>query len=391
MTRYLIVGAGLAGHRAAIELRRLAPAAEITLLGEEDVLPYDRPPLSKAALQADGSHGTLKDADRYEALDIAFHASTRAVAIDREARTVRAEDGRTFGYDALLLATGSRNRRLPEALTGSTPIHYLRTHDEAARLRAALVPGARLAIIGGGFIGLEVAASAIAAGCSATLLEAGERVLSRGLPAEAAESIAAVHRSRGLEILTGVRLVALTACDGGIALQLADRRLEVDTVVAGIGIVPNVELAEAAGLAVDDGIVVDAACRTSDPHIFAAGEVTRHPSGPRSLRLESWKIAEQQPLTAAAAMTGEDAAFRGTPWLWSDQYDFNLQMIGALDLAAQTRLKGGYADRSWTLVGFDAEARPIGAVAMNAGRDISVLRRAMERGEPLPETFFDPR
>lgn len=391
MRRFVIVGAGLAGHRAAIELRRHLPDAPIDLVGDEDALPYDRPPLSKDVLLGKVSSTTLKDADRYAELHITFHRRATATAIEPARRAVTLSNGSQLEYDALLLATGSRPRRLPEAVAGGVEVAYVRTAEDANRLRARLRAGAALLVIGGGFIGLEVAAAAAELGCTVTVIEAGDRLLARGLPAMVADHLHRLHEASGVRILTGVRLERLRRGEPMVEADTSAGTLSADVVVAGIGALPNVELAAAAGLHVADGIVVDGLCRTSDPHIFAAGEVTAHPVGLAQghRRLESWKVAQAQPVVAAAAMAGvacED--YDELPWLWSDQHGCNLQMIGAPDRAVRFHVRGDPAGDGWTLVGLDAADRPVSGVAVNAGRDISVLRRAITRGTPLPDGFL---
>ena len=392
MRRFVIVGAGLAGHRAAIELRRHAPEAAIDLVGDEDALPYDRPPLSKDVLLGKVESTTLVDADRYAELGVTFHRGTSATAVHAAARTVALNNGALLSYDALLLATGSRARHLPDAIAGDAVVTYVRTASDAAELRMQLRQGASLLVIGGGFIGLEVAAAAVELGCSVTIVEAADRLLARGLPPLVASHLQRLHETSGVRILTGVRLKRLRAVDGRTTAETSAGLLSADVVVAGIGAVPNVEIARDAGLQVDDGIVVDGLCRTSNPAIFAAGEVTAHPvalAGGRR-RVESWKVAQAQPVVAAAAMAGvacEDYA--ELPWLWSDQYGCNLQMIGAPDRAVRFQVRGDPAADGWTLVGLDAENRPVSGVAVNSGRDISVLRRAIARGTPLPADFLN--
>ena len=216
-------------------------------------------------------------------------------------------------------------------------------------------------------------------------------MLARGLPPIAADHLHRLHSASGVRILTGVRLEQLHRSDDGVVAETSAGRITADLVLAGVGAIPNVELAAAAGIEVDDGIVVDGLCRTSESAVFAAGEVTAHPvalaDGRR--RLESWKVAQAQPVIAAAAMAGvacEDYA--ELPWLWSDQYGCNLQMIGAPDRAQRFMVRGDPAGNSWTLVGLDAHDRPVSGVAVNAGRDVSVLRRAITRGTPLPADFL---
>ncbi|MDJ0389176.1 FAD-dependent oxidoreductase [Roseomonas sp. E05] len=395
--RHVIVGAGLAGHRAAVELRRLDTTAQVTLLGAEPGLPYDRPPLSKEFLlgQIRPEALVLKEAADYAALGIAHHPATQVVEIDRAAQRVTAGDGRHFPYDRLLLATGSRPCGLPAALAEGEAVHLLRSLADAERLGAALTQARHVAVVGGGFIGLEVAAAARMRGCAVTVVEAAPRLLARGMPAALADWVAALHRAEGVELRLGACVEALTGggAAGAVSLGFAGGALQADLAVVGIGIRPNVELAMTAGLPVQDGILVDEACRTADPLIFAAGEVTCHPVPAlgRRLRVESWRTASEQPLTAARAMCGLPARYVELPWLWSDQFGCNIQSIGLPDAGVELVARGDVTTRKWTLVALDEAGRPVGAVAVNNGRDIGMLRQAIRAGQPVPRALLaDP-
>lgn len=386
MQRFVLIGGGIAAHRAALELGSRMPGAVISLLSEEAGLPYDRPPLSKEILlgRKDAPDVLLKGAAGYADSGIRHLPGGRVSAIDRRRRRVRAADGRSFSYDALLIATGSRPRRLPEAVCGDAEILYLRTLRDALRLREGLQEGRHVAIIGGGFIGLEVAAAAIGRGCRVTVLEAGERILARGMPVPVSEWIHRLHRNRGVEIRLSAKLARVRQEREGFRLSGPGWEVPADLVVAGIGVEPNVELAMAAGLAVDDGLVVDAQCRTSDPHIFGAGEVTSRPvriGGRR--RIESWKASAEQGAAAAAVMTGAEAVCDDVPWLWSDQFDCNIQLVGFPDLASRYEVLGRPEQAAWTLVGLDEGATVVGGIAINRGRDASLLKRAVRDGVEL--------
>ena len=391
MKRHVIIGGGLAGHRAALELRRLAPDDSIEIYSAETDLPYDRPPLSKTVLTETSAVSPLPKTLEYEKLNINFKGGTRIDKIDAKAKTLKTELGDTFDYDTLLLATGSRNRLLPKELAGNNPLHYLRTAADALALRAALHPGANVLIIGGGFIGLEVAAAARSLHCNVYVIETADRILKRALPPEVSESITHLHQSHGVEIITNATLTSLQSDGGKVIARLNNRELIVDVVVVGIGVIPNCELAEVAGISVDNGIIVDRSCKTSVEGVFAAGEVTRHPTslanGTR--RLECWQIANLQPLTAAATMTGVEATYDEPPWFWTDQYDCNLQIIGLADRVVKTQKKGDMSTHNWTLVGLDKDNFPVMGIAMNTGRDISIIKRAIKKGQALPDNFFD--
>lgn len=278
MQRFIIVGGGLAGHKAALELRRQAPDASVLLICEETGLPYDRPPLSKELLLGTKQRDevTLNDAASYSSLMIDHVSGHRATAINRQDRMVTIDDGRSFEYDKLLLATGSRPRRLPID-HADTPVFYLRTITDALRLKRELIDGKRVAVIGGGFIGLEVAAAARSLGCRVTVLEAGDRILSRGMPGLVSDWIYRLHARRGVEFRLASALHAIAWDGDELVLSSPSSDMRADIVVIGIGVQPNVELAIEAGLSVQNGLVVDERCQTSDPMIFGAGEVTCHP------------------------------------------------------------------------------------------------------------------
>jgi len=385
MSEFVIVGAGLAGHTAALEIRKLSATARITLIGDEPELPYDRPPLTKEFLlgRVAAADVALCDANGYRSRDIAYRPATKVVRIDRNSRRVLTADGGDIRYDRLLLATGSRPRRLGAGLDSSA-VRYFRTLSDATALRDDLLPGRRIVVIGGGFVGLEVAAAASMSGCRVVVVESQKSLLTRGLPALVGETLRRLHEERGVEFHLGCEVFAV-AGEGPVVVETSRGSHAADAVIAGIGVLPNVELAADAGLEVDDGIVVDAGCATSDPAIFAAGEVTSHPlrSGVRR-RVESWKVATDQPLVAARAMLDMPAAYDAIPWFWSDQYDFNLQVIGTPQGAAGYLLKGDLGGPGWTLVALGAAGAPVGGVAMNSGRDVSMLRAAMSRGLALP-------
>ncbi|HTI02881.1 MAG TPA: FAD-dependent oxidoreductase [Acidisoma sp.] len=391
MQRYVIIGGGLAGHRAALELAKCAPGAAIHLLEDEDGLPYDRPPLSKEILNGTKEAGgiVLNGAAGYEKSGITYCPKTKIIRIDRVGRRVEAEDGRIFAYDALLLATGSRPRRLPARIAGDAEIHYLRTLEDSLRLRDRLVAGRQVAVIGGGFIGLEVAAAAIARGCRVTVLEALPRLLARAMPEEVSIWVQGLHEREGVDIRLSAGVDTMRREGDRTRLNGAEWTLLADVVIAGIGVVPNAELAAEAGLDVADGIVVDAFCGTADPAIFAAGEVTSHPvAGGGRLRIESWKSSGEQGAIAARNMCGGAETFDEVPWLWSDQFDANIQMIGLPDHAARHEILGDPASKAWTMVSVDGNERIVGGIAINRGRDASMLKRAVRNGAPL--TFMRP-
>ena len=330
MTKILIIGAGHAGGSVAAFLRQYGHEGPIVLVGEEDAPPYQRPPLSKAWLkgEADLEALLLRPLSFYEEQGIEFRPSTVAVSVDPEAKTVAFHDGSSETYDVLVLATGSTARKLPVPGGDHPDLLELRTLKDAERLKAALGPGKRLAVVGGGYVGLEAAASARALGAEAVVIERAPRVLARVASETLSTFFTAQHRAHGVEILTGAEVVAV-AHDG---VTLADGSVvQADAVLVGVGALACESLARSAGLRCDDGVVVDDQARTSDPAIFAVGDMTRRPipvHGGVSHRLESVPNALEQAKQAAAAIVGRPGPAPEVPWFWSDQYDFKLQIAG---------------------------------------------------------------
>lgn len=331
----VIVGAGEAGTAAALALRDGGYAGPVTLIGEEPHPPYERPPLSKAVMLSvePPALPAIGRGARFADRSIEHLAGVRVAALDRYSRVVHLEDGRMLPYEALLLATGARPRRL--STDGADSVHYLRTFADAVRLRRCIEAGRRVVVIGGGFIGLELAAGARERGATVTIIEAAPRILTRGVPAEIAGVIAARHRAAGVDLIEGIGLAALEARDDGTDVVLADgRRIAADVVIAGIGAVPEVGLAADSGLPIDNGIAVDRRLATSDPHVFAAGDCCSFPHPlyrHRRIRLEAWRNAADQGAAAARSMLGSQEPFSTVPWFWSDQYDLHLQIAGLVD------------------------------------------------------------
>jgi len=326
---HLIVGAGMAGSAAALALREAAPDATIALIGGEAHRPYNRPPLSKA-LWKDG-----KEADIWRPIDEAgatLQLGRRAVSIDRQAHVVRDDAGDAWRYRKLLLATGGTPRRLPFG----EHIVYLRTLDDYRRLRQAARGGARIAVIGGGFIGSEIAASLTTAGCRVTMLFPEATIGARAYPKALAESVSAYYLEKGVDVRAGVTAEGIAA---GGALALSDGSLlAADAVVAGLGITPDVELAQAAGLEVDNGIVVDTHLRSSDPDIYAAGDVAAFPAAAlgRRLRVEHENAAVTMGERAGRCMAGQDAPYDELPYFYSDLFDLGYEAVGTLDARLET-------------------------------------------------------
>ncbi len=387
----LILGAGQAGGWAAVTLREAGFAGRIVLIGEEPWLPYERPPLSKAVLTAETEPpiACFRDPARYAALGIETLTGVRATGIEREARRVRLADGRDLSYDRLLLATGGRARAL--TVPGGERALRLRTLEDARAIRARLATARRVVCIGAGVIGLEVAASARARGAAVTVLEAAARPMGRSVSPEGAAFVARLHRDAGVELRCGVAVAAIEAGTDGAALVLtADGGvLPADLVLAGVGMERAVDLAAAAGLALDGGIAVDAWGRSSDPAIFAAGDVAAFPHplvpGPR-LRLESWRHAQNHGIAVGRAMAGVEAPpYDDIPWFWTDQHGVNLQVAGFPAEAARSVVRVD-RDRVFVAVHLDAADRVIGVTAAGSPRDIRAGTALIRAGCPV-----DPR
>ena len=394
----VIIGAGQAGGRAALTLRAQGYDGRIVLLGAEPHPPYERPPLSKAYLTGERAAAdfTFAKAQALEAAGIEFRPGCVVAAIDRGSRTVRLEHGEPVPYAKLLLATGREPRRLPLAGAAAERVLYLRNLSNADRLRQALRPGARVAIVGGGFIGLEVAASAVALGCRPIVIELLPRLLSRAVPVPLAAVLQARHAAAGVELLLGARLQEVAPTGDGVALTLADHAaIEADAVLVGIGAAPRTTLAEAAGLPVDGGIVVDATLATADPDIFAAGDVCAFPHAMAAglLRLECWQNADAQGALAARNMLGAGEAYRDVPWFWSDQYELTLQMAGLPERGEPTVDRAVGADGRM-LFHFDGGGRLVGVSSVGPAalaRELRVGQLMIERGlSPDPAALADP-
>ncbi|CRM44703.1 Rhodocoxin reductase [Pseudomonas sp. 31 E 6] len=376
----IIVGAGHAGGRAALTLREEGYTGRLILIGDEPHLPYERPPLSKGLLQgtADLAGCSLCDSARMAELNIEHIAGNPVTQLQPRQQRLQLADGQWLAYAGLLLATGGRARRLPQAQAN---VLYLRTHDEALTLRSALRPGTRLVIVGGGFIGLEVAASARSLGCEVSVLEAGPRLAGRVLPPVISQALLDLHRGQGVDVRLNVALETIH----DDAVQLVDgQMLPCDLVVVGIGMQPNLELAANAGLEVGQGIRVDAYLRTSAPNIYAAGDVCEFRQGGEYQRQETWRNAEAQGRHAALNLLGREVAFDAIPGFWSDQYDWGLQTVGVMTAMTAGRVlpAGGLL-----LFYLDTEGHLQGACGWGIGnsvaKDIKLCERLISARIPL--------
>jgi 3-phenylpropionate/trans-cinnamate dioxygenase ferredoxin reductase subunit len=391
----VIAGAGECGTRAAFTLREEGWDGRIVLVGAEPSLPYERPPLSKT-----GQVKPVCDTEALHGAGITFRPGAEVARLDAGARTLELSGGEHVDYASLLLATGARARTLP---FGDVPVHVLRTQEDSAALRARLRPGTRVGVIGGGFIGLELAASAAALGCSVTVIELGPRLMGRAVPAPVAAVMAGRHVEAGVDVRCGTGVTGLAQTAGGIAITLAEgAAVEADVVVAGVGAVPETSLAAAAGIIVDDGIVVDHGFATSAPGVYAAGDCCRYPHplyGGRPLRLESWRAAQEHGAAAARAMLGSPQAggaapYAGVPWFWSDQHDYSLQVAGLFSEAARevARVR---PDGVEIWFGLDAGGRLVAAAAAGPGnvvaKDIKLAEMLIARQAVVePALLADP-
>lgn len=394
MSHFVVVGAGQAAASLVAKARAEGFDGRITVIGAEAALPYQRPPLSKAYLlgEMDEERLYLRSADYYRDHDIEIRTETRAVAIDPAERLVTLDSGEGLSYTALALTTGAHPRTLPAAAGGMLDgVYTMRDLRDADALAPEFVPGARVLVVGGGYIGLEAAAVAAQKGLDVTLIEAADRILQRVAAPETSDFFRAVHAAHGVKIREGLGLDRLigNADDRVVAARLSDgSEIAVDFAIVGIGIVPATILAESAGLAIDNGIAVDAQCRTSDPHIWAAGDCASFLHAGRRLRLESVGNAIDMGECTALNMMGRATDYVPAPWFWSDQYDVKLQIAGLNTGYDAVHVRRDGAEQShWYYAG----GRLVAVDAMNDSRAYMVGKRLIEAGRsPAPEVVTDP-
>lgn len=386
--KVVILGAGHAGGSAAAFLRQYGHEGPIVLIGDEPLVPYQRPPLSKAWLkgEADGNSLALKPADWYADNNCDLRLGVRATGLDRTSRTVSLSNGETVSYDFLIIATGARARRLPIPGADLEGVLELRTAADAEALKNAIGPGKRLAVVGGGYVGLEAAASARALGADAVVIEREERVLARVACEALSSFFTDYHKARGVTFELSAGVEAFEGKDGRITgVKLSDGRvIACDAALVGVGAIPNDELAREAGLECGNGIVVDGEARTSDPAIFAIGDITWRPLPlyERQVRLESVPNALEQAKQAASAIVGRPGPAPELPWFWSDQYDLKLQIAGMPFDADSILVRGDPANAKFAV--FHLKGDLVQAVeAVNAAPEFMMGKQLITSRKPI--------
>jgi 3-phenylpropionate/trans-cinnamate dioxygenase ferredoxin reductase component len=382
---FVIVGGGLAGGKAAETLRAEGFDGRLVLIGAEDELPYERPPLSKGYLAGDNpfEEARVNEAAYYAEHDVELLTGRTATRLDAGARRVELDDGATLGYDKLLLATGAIPRRPPLAGADGDGVLVLRTVADSNRLQSLLHPGARLAIIGAGWIGCEVAATARGRGADVVLLELGDAPLERVLGRELGDFFARLHRGRGVELVTGARISGI---EPGPRVVLAEGEpVECDAVLLGVGVAPAVELAAGAGLEEDDGVVCDELLRTSAPDVFAAGDVASafHPRYGTRVRVEHWANAADQGEAAARSMLGRGEPYAKVPFFFTDQYDLGLEYFGRHSADDRLVIRGELGDEPFQVFWIGADGSLTAGMHVNDWDASDAVRALVERGGPV--------
>jgi 3-phenylpropionate/trans-cinnamate dioxygenase ferredoxin reductase subunit len=392
---HVIVGAGQAGGWAAVAMRQAGYGGRILLVGEEAWRPYERPPLSKEVLTDDPEPPVkyFHPENRYAEAGIELLLGVAVREVDTAEHQVRLSDGRTLGYDRLLLTPGGRARHLP--VPGGEHALYLRTIEDARVIRARLSQASRVICVGAGVIGLEIASSARKRGAEVTVLEALPRAMGRSVSPEGAAFVEALHRQAGVALHFGVIVDAIEASPSGErTVHCRDgARFAADAVIAGVGMQRNLALAEHAGLALEGGIVVDDRGRTSAPDVYAAGDVTafHHPLFDRRLRLESWRHAQNHGIAVGKAMCGDTTPYDDIPWFWTDQHGVNLQVAGLPADAARTVVRTNAPPKAFTAVHLAQDGSVIGVTAANNPRDIRAGQALIKSRRPVdPAALADP-
>ncbi|MGU7774789.1 NAD(P)/FAD-dependent oxidoreductase [Burkholderia sp. MR1-5-21] len=387
--RIVIVGAGQAGATVAFGLRRGGFDGEITLVGEEVHLPYERPQLSKDLLQPErATLRTIRTQAEYEDHGIRLNLGRKVVETDAVGGRIRLDDGDEIAFDRLVIATGVKPRRLPGTLDDPTRVRYLRTVEDAGDLRADLEAGKPIAIVGGGVIGLEVAAAARALGCQVTVIEAGDRLMARSVDETVSRYLDSAHRNNGVEIRYGVHATALI--DDG-HLKLSDGSVvAAGSVLVGIGVTPNVAGFEGLDITDDAGVRVDAYGRTGVDRIFATGDIASQPNGNGFARIETWANAQDHALNVVRNLLGELVRYETPVWFWSDQGQINLQVVGNATCGTRV-VRGDENAGSFSIFWLDDGNRVTGCASVNSPKDMAVARRWVKQGNRVdPQRIADP-
>lgn len=395
---FAIVGGGLAGAKAAEALRDNDFDGHVVLFAAEDKLPYERPPLSKEYLAGKKKLDdfTVDPAAWYRDHNVDLRLGTEVSALDPAGHTLALPDGTTVGYDKLLLATGSASRRPPIPGSDAAGVHYLRTIDDAAALSAALAPGATLAIVGAGWIGLEVAAGARSRDVNVTVVEAAHLPLLAALGTEVGEVFAQLHRAHGVDLRLDQSVQEVTTADGtATGLRLGDgSTVAADAVLIAVGAAPNIGLAEQAGLAVaDGGVLVDASLRTSDPDIYAVGDIAaaQHPFFGVRIRTEHWANALKQPAVAVAGMLGKSAEYDELPYFFTDQYDLGMEYVGHAPEYQRVVFRGDVAGREFVAFWLDGAKRVLAGMNVNVWDVLDDVKALIRSAAPVdPDRIADP-
>jgi 3-phenylpropionate/trans-cinnamate dioxygenase ferredoxin reductase subunit len=395
---FAIVGGGLAGAKAAEALRDKDFDGHVVLFAAEEHLPYERPPLSKEYLAGKKSLDDFTTASSawYRDHHVELQLGTEVTAVDPNGHTVSLPDGSTVRYDKLLLATGSRPRRPPIPGADAPNVHYLRTIDDAAILNSSLVEGSSLAVVGAGWIGLEVAAGARERGVTVTVVEATEVPLQTSLGKELGEVFAKLHRDHGVDLRLGATVDEITTSDGNATgLKLGDgSTVAADQVLVAVGAAPNTALAEQAGLATGDGgVLVDSSLRTSDPDIFAVGDIAaaEHPLFGVRIRTEHWANALKQPAVAAAGMLGKPAEYTELPYFFTDQYDLGMEYVGHAPDYERVVFRGDVDGREFVAFWLDRDNRVLAGMNVNIWEGLDDIKALIYSQEPVePERLADP-
>lgn len=395
---FAIVGGGLAGAKAAEALRDNDFDGHVVLFAAEDQLPYERPPLSKEYLAGKKKLDdfTVDPAAWYRDHNVDLRLGTEVTAVNAATHTLSLPDGTTVGYDKLLLATGSASRRPPIPGSDAAGVHYLRTIDDAATLSAALNPGATLAIVGAGWIGMEVAAGARGRDVNVTVVEAAHLPLQAALGAEVGEVFAQLHREHGVDLRLDQSVKEITTDNGtATGLRLTDgSTVAADAVLIAVGAAPNIELAEKAGLAIGDGgVLVDASLRSSDPDIYAVGDIAaaQHPFFGVRIRTEHWANALKQPAVAVAGMLGNSAEYDELPYFFTDQYDLGMEYVGHAPEYERVVFRGDVAGREFVAFWLDASNRVLAGMNVNVWDVLDDVKALIRSGAPVdPDRIADP-